>query len=70
MYEIKRGKRFVSSVKRLIGSGRFDKSILERIFSFLIQGKELPAAFRDHALVGDMDGKRECHIEGGLSARL
>jgi mRNA interferase YafQ len=35
---------------------------LERVISLLAQGKLVPASFCDHALKGQLQGARECHI--------
>ena len=39
-----------------------DLSKLTRVLELLANGHTLPAANRDHALVGDWLPKRECHI--------
>ena len=62
MYEIKRGNKFRKSYKRISNSGIFDHTILDLILSFLLEGKELPNNYYDHALTGNFFGLRECHI--------
>jgi len=36
---------------------------LKAIIETLLQGSELPTSARDHKLVGNYKGRRECHIE-------
>lgn len=36
------------------------------VFSSLLKGEELPAIYRDHALSGEMEGMRDCHIFSDL----
>lgn len=65
-YAVARTRLFVKSVKRLLRSGRFDKDRLDNIIVMLASGKPLPQNYRDHALSGDWQGRRECHIESNL----
>ena len=37
-------------------------SLLEEVVALLSQGKPLPEKYRDHALIGNWFGHRECHI--------
>lgn len=39
-----------------------DETLLDDIIKLLIKGKTLPKKNKDHALVGDYKGCRECHI--------
>lgn len=41
-----------------------DLSKLKRVVEYLIVGEPLPAKYRDHTLVGNWQGSRDCHIEG------
>ncbi|MGX2951549.1 type II toxin-antitoxin system RelE/ParE family toxin [Ursidibacter sp. B-7004-1] len=36
------------------------------VFNALLNGKELPIIYKDHALSGDMEGIRDCHIYNDL----
>lgn len=36
---------------------------LEDAINMLANGKTLPSKYKDHALIGDYAGHRECHIE-------
>ena len=40
-----------------------DLSKLRDVLDLLIEGMQLPEKHRDHALVGNYVGKRDCHIE-------
>lgn len=35
---------------------------LEKVVTLLAEGKSLPAEYKDHDLIGDYKGCRECHI--------
>jgi mRNA interferase YafQ len=62
-------RRFRRSFRRLQNSGTFKSAAVEDfkyVVTYLTNGNPLPAAFRDHALTGDMFGYRECHIKGDL----
>ena len=41
-------------------------SLFERVVTLLAQDKPLPNNLRDHALVGDWHGYRECHLKPDL----
>jgi mRNA interferase YafQ len=69
MYRIQRTKDFERSYGRLKASGKFKsktKADLTDALEMIASGKQLPAAFRDHALRGEYKGFRECHIRGDL----
>lgn len=66
MYEINHAKKFKISYKKLLKSGRFDSNELEKIIEYLCNGSELPDKYHDHALKGNLQLKRECHISGNL----
>ena len=48
-------------MKRLQKRG-YNLKPLKEVMRMLAEAKPLPARMRDHALVGDYDGCRECHI--------
>lgn len=54
--------RFQKDVKRAERRGK-DMRKLEAVASALLEGSPLDPLRRDHALVGDFKGCRECHIE-------
>jgi mRNA interferase YafQ len=65
-YEISYAKKFKSSHRKLVRSGRFDISKLDRIIMLLSEGKPLDVQCHDHALTGDWSGYRECHVYGDI----
>ena len=60
-YTIRPTSRFVKDLKRVHKRG-YDISLLADVIKKLADGEELPQKNKDHALVGDFDGCRECHI--------
>ena len=60
-YEIKRSSRFKRDYKRIKKRG-YDLNLLESVIKLLAKGEVLPAEYKDHALIGDLKGFRECHI--------
>lgn len=52
---------FKKDYKRAIKRG-LKVELLEQVVSALAMGETLPEEHRDHALSGDWDGHRECHI--------
>jgi mRNA interferase YafQ len=59
---IRQSTRFRRDVKRLLRQG-VDLSKLEVIITTLAAQKSPDERFRDHALIGNWKGFRECHIE-------
>lgn len=53
---------FKKDLKRVIKRG-YDEELLKVVIELLRQGLPLPPARRDHALKGEWDDFRECHIE-------
>jgi mRNA interferase YafQ len=62
MRTIRRTSQFKKDVKRMKKRGK-DLSKLKEILDKIISGQELEAQYRDHLLVGQYRGTRECHIE-------
>lgn len=54
--------QFQKDVKRVKKRGK-DTAKLKQIMTQLIDEEILEAKYRDHALVGNYKGRRECHIE-------
>jgi mRNA interferase YafQ len=63
MLEIVRKSQFKKDFKRL-RSSHCDIEVLKATVLKLAAGEELPDSFRDHALVGNFRGCRECHLAG------
>ena len=52
---------FKKDFKRMKKRG-MDMSVLENVLQILASEQELPSICRDHALIGNYQGFRECHI--------
>ena len=61
-FEVVKSRRFKKSLKKMLRRGK-DINKLEAVVSMLARGEPLPAKYKDHALSGDLDGLRDCHIE-------
>lgn len=61
MYAVKPTTRFQKDLKRVQKRG-YDISLLTEVIKILASGQPLPERNRDHALTGNFDGCRECHI--------
>ena len=61
MKAARRTSQFKKDVKRMEKRGK-DFSVLKEILSLLIAGQSIVENFRDHPLVGQYSGTRECHI--------
>jgi len=48
-------------IKRIQRQG-LDLSLLDSVVYMILEGKQLAAKYKDHALTGDYVGQRECHI--------
>lgn len=62
MLTIEYGSRFKADYKRALKRG-CNPAKLEAILTILQNGGTLPAKNKDHALIGNYKGWRECHIE-------
>lgn len=60
--EIKRTSQFKKDVKLMLRQGRQLKPLLD-VVEMLQKDIPLPPEFKDHPLIGNWLGKRECHIE-------
>ena len=60
-YAIRPTTKFQKDLKRAQKRG-YEIGLLTEIIRKLANGEPLPAKHRDHALTGDCDGCRECHI--------
>ena len=61
MYSVRPTTRFRRDLKRLQKRG-YNLDLLDEVIQMLAEGKPLPARMRDHPLVGNYAGYRECHI--------
>lgn len=60
---LKETGQFKSDKKRIKGAGRYDWEKMREVVRALMNDRPLPAKNRDHALTGDYQGVRECHVE-------
>ena len=63
MRKLKTTTRFEKDYKKALKSGR-DLARLKRVMTWIASEQELPAELRDHKLVGNYQGRRECHLAG------
>lgn len=61
IYTVRPSKQYRRDIKRLVKSG-YDRSKLEAVIDVLASGKTLDQRQRDHMLLGNKAGIRECHI--------
>lgn len=61
MYNIVSSTKFKKDLKVAIKRG-YDMRLLDEVVSELANGETLPDKNKDHALVGNFAGCRECHI--------
>ncbi len=61
MLKIRYSSRFKKDYNAIVKRG-YDIILLEEILNLLIREKALPQKYRDHPLIGDYAGHRECHI--------
>lgn len=58
---IRRTSQFKRDVRTLQRRGE-TMDCLRHVLESLIRGEELPSVYRDHVLVGQYRGTRECHL--------
>lgn len=61
MLEINATSKFKKDRKRCIKRG-YDMSLLNKVVNTLCIQKPLPPGNKDHLLIGNYSGRRECHI--------
>lgn len=55
-------KSFEKDIKTAIKRGK-DLAKLKKVIELLATKNPLPAKYKDHRLIGNFIGRRECHIE-------
>ena len=60
-YRIVQTGKFKKDLKTAIKRG-YNITLLEVVIDILATGQELPAKYKDHRLIGNYKGCRECHI--------
>ncbi|MFZ4395441.1 MAG: type II toxin-antitoxin system YafQ family toxin [Kiritimatiellia bacterium] len=63
MRKLKTTTQFEKDYKKALKSGR-DLARLKRVMTWIACEQELPPELRDHKLVGNYQGRRECHLAG------
>ena len=63
MYEIFRTSSFKKDYKKLSTS---DKTLLKEVVILFANGKTLDKNYKDHSLIGNYLGCRECHLKPDL----
>lgn len=61
MYRIILSHKYIKDLKLARKRG-LDESKLNEVITFLMQGKTLPKKYKDHPLISNYKGYRECHI--------
>ena len=61
MYRIVATVKFKKDLKTVIKRG-YNMKLMDEVVTKLSNGEKLPEKNKDHALVGNYVGKRECHI--------
>lgn len=59
---LRQSSKFRRDVKRLLRSG-IDLSKLESVVETLVDQEPLDERYRDHPLIGNWKGYRECHLQ-------
>jgi mRNA interferase YafQ len=62
MRTIRRTSQFKQDVRQMQRQGK-DLGKLKEVLESLVKGEKLSQEYRDHVLVGQYKGTRECHIE-------
>ena len=63
MLTLKTTGRFQKDYKKAVKSGR-DIARLKQFMTWIAKEQDLPPALRDHKLIGNYQGRRECHLAG------
>ncbi len=63
MLKLRTTNRFEKDFKKAHKSGR-DMSRLKRVMTWIAKEQPLPPELRDHKLIGNYKGRRECHLAG------
>ena len=61
-YRVFKARRFRKSLKRMLRRGK-DINKINDVILKLANGETLDPKYKDHALSGDLEGLRDCHIE-------
>ena len=61
-YRVFKAKQFRKSLRKMLRRGK-DINKINDIILKLANGETLDPIYKDHALSGDLEGLRDCHIE-------
>ena len=61
-YTVKMTNKFKKDYKIIEKQGKNIKKLVE-VIEMLAEGKQLDSKYKDHSLIGNYKGYRECHIE-------
>ena len=61
-YAVRQTTRYKKSLKKMLRRGKDIRKIVA-VVRMLANGETLPPHYHDHALVNDLAGLRDCHIE-------
>lgn len=61
MFDLSVSTQFKRDLKLARKRG-LDENLLDDVIKRLVEGKPLPKKNKDHALIGDYKGCRECHV--------
>lgn len=61
-FSVRQTQRYKKGLKRMMRRGKSREKIVT-VVQMLANGETLPPQYRDHALIGDLLGLRDCHIE-------
>jgi len=63
MLKLRTTNRFEKDYKKAIKSNK-EMAKLKHVMKMIVSEQELPKTLRDHKLIGNYQGRRECHITG------
>lgn len=66
MFSVQPTKEYRKSLKKLVRSGSFDVSEVDRLINTLATGILLDPKYGNHPLHGEYTGCFECHLKGNL----
>lgn len=61
MLDIRYHNRFKKDYKTIMKRG-YNLRLLQNVVTLLCNEQQLPPKYKDHPLIGDYEGLRECHI--------
>ncbi len=66
MLEVVQSKQFKKSFKRIRSHKNFKENVFHFVIDELRNDRQLEAKYKDHQLVGDHIGQRECHVQNDI----